>query len=284
MLTTPDAVLAQQGGGAEESEPADEIVVQGRVPDREAGRDLAAEITRRVEYGTPLARFHLPVCPKVSGIHPTLGDALSARIRENASEMGLAVGGADCKSNIVVAFVVDAGREVYSLINDARWAFGTLEPSERERIAGETGFTRAWHVSVLGDENGAAIRDAKGPVVNNVSIATRLAAPVTRLVTASVVLMELAAIDGKTVEQIADFATMRALAPVTEINEATGEPESILALFSDPAPAEGLTIFDRSYLSAYYSLRLRNRPASSTLNAVGREYAEAVIDGGTETE
>jgi hypothetical protein len=68
-----------------------------------------------------------------------------------------------------------------------------------------------------------------------------------------VVLMDIAAIDGMTVNQLADYATMRGLAKTKGVS-GNADYGTILNLF-DPDAAHQLELsnFDRAYLTAIYS-------------------------------
>jgi hypothetical protein len=90
------------------------------------------------------------------------------------------------------------------------------------------------------------------------------------------VVFDSARANGKTVQQLADYATFRILAPVQDYAEAPerGMP-TILTLFTPGGdPPGGLTEFDWAYLSAYYKLD-RGAKASAVHDAA----KQAVLDG-----
>lgn len=82
--------------------------------------------------------------------------------------------------------------------------------------------------------------------------------------------------NGRTVQQLADYATFRVLAPVQDY--ATVPPDalpSILMLFADGADApDGLTEFDWAYLVAYYKL-----DRGAKVSAVHDATKQTVLDG-----
>jgi hypothetical protein len=86
----------------------------------------------------------------------------------------------------------------------------------------------------------------------------------------SVVVIDIKAIDGMSVVQIADYVTIRAFARTRPVS-ADASASTILSLFdkSAPAPRE-LTPFDLGYLSGLYASR-GNLPASVKIGAVPRE-------------
>ena len=91
---------------------------------------------------------------------------------------------------------------------------------------------------------------------------------------ASVVLIERSAAVGKTLRQLADFATMRAIAPVDIERDRSGQiPDSILTLFESPLAPDELTVFDSAFLKAYYASNGRNFFLSSTIQAIALEFS-----------
>ncbi len=77
---------------------------------------------------------------------------------------------------------------------------------------------------------------------------------------AALVVVDAAAVEGLTVTQLADYATLRLLAPTSDMRTLSVDAEAqatptILTLLRDgaAAPAE-MTRFDRAYLKSLYSL------------------------------
>jgi hypothetical protein len=95
---------------------------------------------------------------------------------------------------------------------------------------------------------------------NKIPFASRLSLPISVEVTGSVVMIELAQANGKTLTQLADYATMRTLANTNGLDpQSVPAAPTILTLFQDEdAPAE-LTQFDRSLISGLYSTTTRGR-------------------------
>ena len=88
------------------------------------------------------------------------------------------------------------------------------------------------------------------------------------------VMMDRAASAQFTPEQVADYITLRLLAPTQEMDElAKGTPRTIMTLFAatDTAPPE-MTRIDRAYLAALYRLRT-NATAIEVLLAAARSIA-----------
>src|SRR5690606_5441913 len=73
-----------------------------------------------------------------------------------------------------------------------------------------------------------------------------------RVITSSMVFFDRDALEGTTLRQLADYAAMRVFA---QTRDARGDnaPHSILSLFDEgAAPPEGLTAFDRAFLTTLY--------------------------------
>ena len=118
-------------------------------------REQASEITRAARRGLPLERHHLPVCPFVNGMNDAVSEFIVRRMKSNAASIGVEAGGADCSKNIFVGLVSDVEMEVAALLKDEAWAFGELRRYQIDRITSETGPSRAWHVSIIGDRFGS---------------------------------------------------------------------------------------------------------------------------------
>lgn len=252
----------------------DEIIVQAERDRAKAARELAKDVTRSLKIRTPLERFRDPICPYVIGAEPQAAYAIESRIKANAEQAGLTVGGKDCRKNMLIAFVADARQELKTLLTQKRRSFGNLTRFERKRLERESGPTRAWHVVIPGDADGNSLLTAEdGTPVSVSNHASRISTRYTRLIESSVVLIELSAANGMTLEQIADFATMRGLMPVVEIGGEAHSTNTILSLFDGEFPVPGLTSFDRAYLKAYNSDNTLDESGLATMYDVGRKFA-----------
>ncbi len=80
-------------------------------------------------------------------------------------------------------------------------------------------------------------------------------------------MIDIKAIDGMAVVQLADYATMRAFARTRPVGS-DSSASTILSLFDKTAPApRELTTFDLGYLSAIYKTQ-GNLPASAKIGAI----------------
>jgi hypothetical protein len=217
----------------------------------------------------PLARFEEPVCPGIVGLQLEFAEAMVQRIRENAERFGLRLDDSeDCEPNIVVTFLPDSRDYLNRLNAQKPYLFDALTLPQKRRLLEEGGAARAWVNTALRTRDGLSVGDRENlgelPRATMWAAHSRIYVPVRRDITSSMVLIDRDAVEGKSVDQLADYATMRALAR-TYPEEAGGEQPSILVLFEaeEEAPA-GLTAFDEAYLSRLYS-RIPNLPASARL-------------------
>jgi hypothetical protein len=90
-------------------------------------------------------------------------------------------------------------------------------------------------------------------------------------ITAVLMVIDSSATLGKSLAQIADYAAFRSLADLRSIAPATSEP-TILTLFKDGSAPDGLTSYDRAYLTDLY-----NGPSSLTAEARMHEIVSTAM-------
>lgn len=269
-----DAPLAAPGQSQDRpaATAGDPIVVTGRpLPPKEEIRALARAITPPNPSDAPLPRFHDSVCFGSAGLdRPTL-EAIGDRLAADAEQAGLTLAGDGCKPNVITLFVDHVESEVAKLVQTKWWVFGDRSPGEIRSITREKGPVRAWSNSETRSRDGDQI-DSGGFL--KVATASRVVASVRRDTLASIVLIERAALLGKSPRQIGDYVAMRALAGVRP--QRVRDRETILTLFDSETtavPAE-LTAFDRGYLHGLYA-GAANAFASSTQGTIVREILKA---------
>lgn len=292
MLTSAAAVQAQSPVVLKEvtAPTGPDIVVTGKAdPTERQTAQQARSISRMGDvYHDPLARFSDPICPGVLGLPVDAAGIVVDRIRYDAERAGAPVEKTtNCKANIIVVFTRDGGAEVGRLLKTRGYLFDGLDTAEAKELQEEKGPVRAWNVTALrnrfgqeenprfiaaglqlGDDSGSLrmgpVRVTSAPTSDSrVFLASRVD------ITASVVVIDLAAIDGMPVARIADYAAMRALAR-TRPAEGDTAASTILSLF-DPAgqaPRE-MTSFDLAYLRTLYDAG-SNLPASAKILNVSR--------------
>ena len=268
--------------GAEASEGS--IIVtedRERPTSREVNRQARdiSDITTDI-YDKPLARIEDRLCPGVIGLRQAAAELMIDRIRWNAErlDMWLADDSA-CSPNLIIAFVEDGKAEVAELQDRQPWLFQTLTIPERQALLGAEGPVRVWTTAQMRTRDGMPIprreRLDAPPVVTMAMAHSKIYLTVREDITQVVVLFDREAVRGKTVIQLADYATMRGFAR-TKPAEGDAPLGTILALF-DPghAPPDGLTEFDQAYLRSVYDW-IPNLPAATKLLGVNRQLDRVI--------
>jgi hypothetical protein len=241
-------------------------------------------------YHDPLARFSEPICPGVLGLPVDAAGIVVDRIRYDAERVGAPVERTtNCKANIIVAFTRDGGADVRRLMKANGYLFAGLDMPEARELESEAGPARAWHVTALhnrhGQDESASFQSGPVTVVGDGGGFTP-AVPMRTImvptsdshlflasrvdIMASVVIIDLAAINGLPVARIADYAAMRALARTRPVTGDTA-PATILSLFDPMAPhPQEMTGFDLAYLRSLYEAG-SNLPASAKLLNISRQ-------------
>lgn len=256
------------------------IIVTGSRDRKQAVHRFVRDIT--VETDDQIAKFPGEVCPAAFGLPSAYAAIVAKRAREVARTAGVPVGKAGCRPNVVIA-VADDGHEFVKSLRKARpTLFRALKLPELRRLAEAEGPVRSWQVVEPRGADGRPMErisfiaiggrlqyigdayELKHAIGSRVQMATR------QDLTLSFVVFDLKAVQGLTLTQIADYATMRALAKTRSVAGTGGAARSILALF-DPArdragrPA-ALTRWDSAYLKALY--------ATSNVVAASRQRSE----------
>lgn len=249
----------------ERSAEEETIVVVGSRDRRDPVSAFVEDVT--VETDGQIAKFATPICPISLGLPPGNGEVIEARVRLIAQHLGLDTAAADCRPNLVVIVTADGGDFVRLLRRERPTLLAALPLSELRGIMHLAGPVRAWQVVEPRGADGRPMRriafvpSSSGPpryVPNGYELAGVVPSLTSRStrqdLSLSFVVFDLAAIDGLSLLQIADYAAMRALART----EGVGLPaqRSILTLFGDrntgPGPVRELTNWDEAYLRALY--------------------------------
>lgn len=291
LLPVPGLARAQDGGEVTSS-PAntrsseDDIRVIGdRKGEAKAVRDLTTAVTKRGPSDKPLPRFYQPFCPIVLGIQADYAGVLVERIRQNAREADATVAKGKCQPNALLIFTKDARATLGMLHKDYPWFFHDLSGSQVRRLAESGDQVFAWQASEVRGADGKAMRIVEVEIgsppvrteltINNQWQTGRLNQPIRMDVNGAIVLIDNRYLPGKTLTQLADYATMRLLATTNDVSpEEMASVSTILSLFTAPADAPpGLTAFDTGYLRARYALR-PNANALAIKDATAKAYTQ----------
>ena len=227
----------------------------------------------------PLARFEDPICPGIVGLKVEAAEMMVDRIRANARAFGrqLAEAG-DCQPNLIVAFI-DSGEAFIDRLRDREgWLFAELNDADRESLLEETGPARTLLRVRARTRDGMPIPRRENmtdlPQSQAWMAHSRIYTATRNDILSALVLVDRGAIRGMTLDQLADYASFRALTRTLPQTPDT-RADSIVSLFDGAStrPA-GLTEFDRAYLAQLYT-GIPNIPAPARLaeleKATGRD-------------
>ena len=236
-----------------------EIVVTGREMDmseRTVTRQARA-VSRETDLRhTPLARFGEYACPGVGGLKLESAELVVSRIRFIAEDLDIPLHDEGCRPNIFIIFTEDGRADLAELERSTRQISLNVSQKEKRELLEGAGPVRVFNVVQDRMRNGITLpkrRDLVNiPTGSQEGGQSLLSRGIRRDITTSFVLFDRAEVRGKTLRQLADYAAMRVFA---QTRDASGEkaPDSILSLFDDDAiPPEGLTAFDRAFLTTLY--------------------------------
>ena len=268
---------------------SDPIIVEGEKPQSEqALTELSRDIAGNPRPRRPLARFEQPLCLMVAATDTALGQEVAARIIDNARAARVPVRGSGCKPNALLALSDDAQAQLRDIRASGRRLFAGMSAREIDAALGARDPVYVFQASRQASNTGEPIvisPEAAGPnglpgPQNRIWSAGRLKRDLREDMLAAVVIVDNAAVAGLTPAQIADYASLRLLAPTGEVDAAeAGAPRTIMTLFVSPQNApQSLTRFDRAYLKALYRLPAGSF-AGEVLRAAVREAAGSEADG-----
>lgn len=223
----------------------------------------------------PLPRFEDRLCPGIIGLDREYAELMVTRLRENADALCLRLAGEEaCEANVVIAFVEDSRAYLAEMMDERGYLFNDMTPMQRRRLLDSTGASGVWHQVAARTRDGIRVgrREnlAQVPTAGMWQAHSRIYRPVRHDITYALVLLNRDEARGLTLRQLADYATLRALA--TEFPAEAGEGEaSMLTLFENTEKPMELTALDWAWLERLYA-GLPNIPASTRLQGV--EVAE----------
>lgn len=263
-LPVPAMAADAEEGGTPDRFGGVEIVVTAKSPEEISERTItrqARQISRERDLRhTPLARFGDYACPGVGGLRLESAEMVVSRVRLIAEELGIPLHKeGECHPNIFIIFTKDGRADLNELERKTSQISQNTTPKERRELLEKDGPVRVFNIVETRMRNGMTIPRARDLV--NVPTGTQeggqslISRGIRRDITVSMVMFNREAVRGMTLHQLADYAAMRVFA---QTRDATGEnaPDSILSLFDkDAVPPEGLTDFDRAFLTTLYSSR-----------------------------
>ena len=297
LVATTLAVLAPVCALAQEVAETDIVVTGKRSLEEAAVRDAVHAMTNERSFDRPLVRFHDPVCFFVSGLGEA-GDAqVRARLLANAQTAGIPVAEEGCRANALLLVVDDPKTLVEQMAEQQPKLIPSAERRRLEAALGRHEPVLVWHNEELRGSAGENVRTSStapgmpvaGPSaqlgaetpINSHARARRVGATHSRAIVSGVIILDIGHLVGMDLQRVADYATMRLLAPSMGAMPVSGDgaighepdgPRSILTPFAAEQGDERLTRFDRAWLSALYDLA-PNASSRRLAGAVARVYA-----------
>jgi hypothetical protein len=238
----------------------------------------------------PLARFEEPICPGVVGLGLAQAVKLADMIRANIVALGGKIQQPGCTPNATV-ILVDQPVEFVKQLAKTTPAYFTMTPREFSQFTGRPRPVVSWHATETRARDGQELDGAKqlsdrnkkimntnaansvginAQVVRN-SAATRLYTNTREDMAFGFLVIDQAKLPGKTLRQLADFATLQLLLDIKQ-NAGASNRGSILSLFEDrpqgvAAPAE-MSQFDKAMVEALYGPSENNRSAAQQFTQI----------------
>jgi hypothetical protein len=202
----------------------------------------------------PLARLRSPLCLAVAAEDEGFARTVAKRVIANAKAAGVPTRRAGCKPNALVTFSDDAAAQIATYRAEGRKLFRQM--SEREIDAALAGRDPAYVFQAVEQTPRIMQGDAGfGLGAGEAWTKERSFLRTPEDILTTLVVIEANATQGLSPVQVADYASLRLLAPTGEV-AVDGEiaPPTILTLFAAPAEAPSeMTRTDRAYLRALYS-------------------------------
>ena len=229
---------------------------------------------------TPLygqyARWADPICIRVAGLEDDIAARVAARVTAVAAEAAVPVAKTGCKPNLEIAFTTDAATTTRIITRKQPRQIARLNAVQREILLTAPLPVRWWHGFEVRDRDGqraapdssAALMSAGmlgklpvGPdaVMTDSRSSSLINSSIAVWATSAVVIVDVTLATGKSLDAVADYAALAALAPM-KLPPPTPSVPSILALFMD-GTADALSRWDRAFLAALYRIPM-NRNGS----------------------
>lgn len=258
-------------------EPAGEIIVEGQT-ERQVREFLWRAITP--VSGRKVARRDEPVCFVFDNIDAGLEAALRARIAENLAAVGSELAAPGCTPNATVAFPRSAPAFVKWLQNKQPQVFGSLYGAELRRFVRTPRVAYTWHYLPEKADQLERQRNNSVAFIRADETAGGLAADIgTPAISHSFTVIEAGAIEGLTINQLADYITVQSLVMLEPEVRDEVPASSILRLFdakgANPGAPGEMSQVDKVMLGVLY----RPGRGSFSPNAIRAEVARELSKG-----
>ena len=263
--------------------PSETIVVQGtRIDGREVDRFV--EALTATPLSGQISRFSWEVCPGAVGLGDIRNGALTQRLREVASAAGMRVGAVGCRPNMLLFVTRGKGRLIDQLLRKYPAYFEGITRAEVRRMVQDPAPATAWHVEGLLDADGVEVTRDKITgqyILDRSDSASRVGTATRPHFIAAMVAVELDALGGLTLTQLADYAAMRAFTRSDPKRLDRSAAPTVLSVIGAPmnsAVPITLTQWDLALLKSLYASN-PNRAAASQRNDIKQRVVQELRDG-----
>lgn len=281
--------------------PTEQIVVEGR-DIKESATDYVEKLLPAA-VGSEIGRFDGAVCPKVIGLAEPYNRQVVERIRRVANATNIDVGAAGCTPNLLIITAADKRATIDALRKSHPTYVEGIAGDQLKRLASWPRPYAAWQVTdeVAADgmpigkgsglptgSNGAHL---SGPHVGGHDDGTfvegdfarlkttqspsRVLTTTKQIVVSSIVIIETGALHNATIDQLADFALVKAMLPTAK-RERDAPASSILSLFNPGVTPESgpqsLTWYDVAFLKS-----LRNTRSDTSSDVQISEMRDQIV-------
>lgn len=252
------ALLAVQTTTPAPQQAPDDIVVEGVREQRERVHSFVKALTDNVPNFGQIGRFHAPVCPAVMGLPAAQAKMVADRMKRVAAASGISVGDGSCRPNVFLIATVDKGATIEALDKRFPAYFKDMASREVRKMAASTDPAVAWQIKGLVSADGTELKKVGGAgyyINEGTNSGSRVRSGTMPQFVASMVVVELGALAGLSVTQVADYAAMRAYADTDPRRAAKASAPTILTILGaadDQQVPLTLTHWDLGYLRSLY--------------------------------
>ncbi|HTB66005.1 MAG TPA: hypothetical protein VK727_07230 [Steroidobacteraceae bacterium] len=217
--------------------------------------------------GEGLARWHMPVCPQVTGLQREDGEFVLWRISEVARAAGVPLAGEHCDPNLIVFLTLDPKQLLMDMEKRQRAVtFGHAAPVEIDEFIATPRVVRVWYNSAVESPDNFTPAHGFPPfaqmtgqgLVGNVTTdwekASRVTRTVVRAFTRVCIVVDKGHLQGVTLGQLAAYIAMVGLAQIKPDAQLSDAP-TILRLF-DGTPQgalPGMSDWDLAFIKSMYA-------------------------------
>jgi hypothetical protein len=227
-----------------------------------------------------LMRWNSPVCPLVAGLKRDQGEYILTRISQAARDAHAPLAGEHCQANLFVIVTAQPNQvlkdwlargarldtrhgveEVKSFLESSQpvrvWynavaGCNGVAPNGASTSAAELNSTLGGHVESGGAVGSAVPGTGLGAVACDDTIDTHLTFGEVQSISAALVVADVNKLNHVSLEQLADYASLVGLMNIRSDADAGSTP-TILQLFHDAKPPDGLTSWDKALLYSVYN-------------------------------